>query len=184
MKTAILLHGTGGNGTDYFWFGDTSKYLQSKGYEVWWPALPNSEDPIFEESLYFIKQNMPTIDHETIIIGHSSSCPLILSWLQFVKTPIKQAILVSGYYQLIKGQATSLLQDREFDWMAIKSAVSEIILINSDNDPWQCDDKQARPAAQKLDAEFVLAKGQGHMGSGKFNQPYRDFALIKQLLAV
>lgn len=31
MKTAILLHGTGGSDADYFWFADTKQYLESGG---------------------------------------------------------------------------------------------------------------------------------------------------------
>ncbi len=76
-----------------------------------------------------------------------------------------------------------MLQDEEYDWEAIKHSAKEIVLINSDNDPWGCDDKQARPVAEKLVATFILAKGQGHMGSATFNQPYREFTLLKELLA-
>ena len=56
------------------------------------------------------------------------------------------------------------------------------MLKNSDNDPWGCDDKQARPVAEQLEAKFILAEGPGHMGSGSFNQPYREFPLLKELL--
>lgn len=183
MKTAILLHGTGGNDKDYFWFADTKKHLETYGYRVWWPQLPHADEPVFEETLKFVQDNIPTYGKQTIVIGHSSACPLILSWLQSVKQPIKQAVLVAGYYQPLPDGATSLLQTKSFDWQAIKSACNEIIMINSDNDPWGCDDKQARPTAQKLDARFVFAKGQGHMGSGTYNQPYREFSLLKELLA-
>lgn len=182
MKTAILLHGTGGSSKDYFWFADTRKYLEAHGYNVWWPQLPSTDSPNFEETLNFIEQNMPAIDENTIVIGHSSSCPLILSWLQYVKVPIRQVVLVSGYYQKIKDQVTSLLQDKDFDCGAIKTAVKEIVIINSDSDPWGCDDKQARPIAEKLVAKFVLAKGEGHMGSGTYNQPYRENKFVKDAL--
>ncbi len=184
MKTAFLLHGTGGGSKDYFWFADTKKYLEQHGYEVWWPQLPNTDHPEFEETLNFVEDNMPAFDEQTIVVGHSSACPLILSWLQYVKVPIKQAVLVAGYYQPVDDQSTSLLQKEEFDWDAIKSAVGEIVMLNSDNDPWGCDDKQARPTAEKLSAKFILMKGQGHMGSGTFNQPYREFAELKKLLKI
>jgi len=181
VKTAWLLHGTGGSSEDYFWFEDTKKYLESKGYEVWWPQLPHTEKPNLEETRNFIEENMPTLDEDTIIIGHSSACPLILHMLQFLKVKVKQIILVSGYYQAISNEANSMLPP-SLDWKTIKKNADEIIIINSDNDPWGCDDKQARPAAEKLDAQFILAKGQGHMGSGTYNQPYREFTLLKKLL--
>lgn len=186
MKTAWLLHGTGGSDKDYFWFADTKKYLQFKGYEVWWPRLPHTERPELEESRNYIEDNVPLFDDETIIIGHSSACPLILTFMQYVRVPIKQLILVAGFYQSIDDEGFSelMLQDEEYDWQAIKQAAKEIVLVNSDNDPWGCNDKQARPIAEKLGAKFILAESQGHMGSGYFNQPYREFPLLKELLAV
>ena len=186
MKQAILLHGTAGGDADYFWFADTKKYLKKHNYNVWWPLLPNTDKPELHESLDFLENNYPLLDEESIIIAHSSACSLILTFLQYLKKPIKQVILVSGFYQSIDDEGFSelMLQKEEYDWEAIKKAAKEIILINSDNDPWGCDDKQARPVAEKLGAKFILAKGQGHMGSGSFNQPYREFPMLKELLAV
>lgn len=180
-KTAWLLHGTGGSDTDYFWFGDTKKYLESKGYEVWWPLLPNTNKPNLDETRDFIEDNMPMIDENTIIVGHSSACPLILHMLESFKVKVKQVVLVSGYYQTISDESNSMLPE-SFDWETIKNNADEIIIINSDNDPWGCDDKQARPAAEKLGAKFIFAEGQGHMGSTTYNQPYREFPKIRDLL--
>lgn len=185
MKQAILLHGTGGSDKDYFWFADTKKYLEKHGYSAWWPLLPNTDKPELEETRNFLEDAWPQTDEETIIIAHSSACPLMLTFMQSFKTPIRQVILVSGFYQSIddEGFSERMLQKEPYDYNAIKKAAKEIVLINSDNDPWGCDDRQARPVAEKLDAKFILAKGQGHMGSGSFNQPYREFPLLKKLLA-
>ncbi|MFZ2494796.1 MAG: alpha/beta hydrolase, partial [Candidatus Saccharimonadales bacterium] len=102
------------------------------------------------------------------------------------KTPVKQVILVSGFYEVIddEGYSELMLQKEPFDWAAIQKSAKEIVLINSDNDPWGCDDKQARPVAEKLNAKFILAKDQGHIGSGTYNQPYKQFALLKELIDV
>lgn len=181
MKNAWLLHGTGGSDQDYFWFGDTKKYLEENGYQVWWPLLPKTNRPNLIETRNFIEENMPGIDEETIIIGHSSACPLILHLMESFQVKVKQVILVSGYYQKISDEANSMLPG-SFDWGAIRTHANEIIIINSDNDPWGCDDKQARPAAEKLDAKFILMEGEGHMGSGTYNQPYREFPKLKELI--
>jgi predicted alpha/beta hydrolase family esterase len=102
--------------------------------------------------------------------------------MQFFEVKVRQVVLVSGYYVPQADGSSSMLPE-SFDWDAIKSKSAEIILINSDNDPWGCDDKQARPVAEKLNAKFIFAEGQGHMGSLTFNQPYREFPLLKELLA-
>lgn len=186
MKRAVILHGTGGSDKDYFWFADTKKYLEEHGYSVWWPLLPNTDKPELQETLSFVRENCPKLDKESIIVAHSSACPLTLTFMQSFKTLIKQVVLISGFYESIDDEGFSklMLQKEPYDWDAIKKAAEEIILINSDNDPWGCDDKQARPAAEKLGARFILAKGQGHMGSDSFHQPYREFPLLKELLAI
>lgn len=188
MKQAVLLHGTGGSDQDYFWFADTKRFLEAHGYDVWWPLLPHTDKPVLEETALFVEENMPPVDDETIIIAHSSACPLVLHLLELSLTKIKQAVLVAGFYAPIdnaaEGGISHLIVPEEYDFERIYSSAEEIVLINSDNDPWGCDDKQAQPIAEELGAKFVLAKGQGHMGSLTFDQPYREFPLLKELLAV
>lgn len=185
-KVAVLLHGTGGNDTDYFWFEDTKQFLESRGFTVWWPQLPNTEKPELEETLASVTAGMPKLDQNSVIIGHSSACPLILTLLEREDLKVKQVILVAGFYQSIDDEGFSelMLQKIEYDWKKIRNSASEIVLINSDNDPWGCDDAQARPVAEKLGAKFILAEGQGHMGSGTFNQPYRKHAIVNHLLKI
>src|ERR1700685_4437653 len=121
MKRAWLLHGTGGSYTDYFWFADTARYLIGQGYEVWWPQLPHTERPILEETLRYIEENMPPLDGETILIGHSSACPLLLTLLEHAKTSVKQAILVAGFYMpLDDGMSELMIQKEPYYWKAIR----------------------------------------------------------------
>jgi len=186
MKQAVLLHGTDGSDADYFWFADTKKYLESKGYQVWWPLLPHTEKPELEESWIFIEENRPVLDEESIIIGHSSACPLILFWLENAMLKVKQVVLVSGFYQSIDDEGFSelMLPPEGFDFDRIRSSAEEFVFINSDNDPWSCTDVQARPVAEVLGATFVLAKGLGHRGSGGFNQPMPELQVLKDTLCV
>lgn len=184
-KNAILLHGTGGSDTDYFWFADTKQYLESNGYEVWWPLLPHTEKPELVETRNFVEQKLPAIDEQTIIIGHSSACPLILHLLQYFKVSVKQVVLVGGFYQSLNDDGYSdLMLPKSFEWADIKDKSSEFLLINSDNDPWGCNDEQARPVAIELEATLLVATGQGHMGSGTYKQPYKEFGLLKRLLKI
>jgi len=100
---------------------------------------------------------------------------------------VKQVVLVSGFYQQIDdpeqgGISHLMLPEDGFDYDRIRTAADEFVLINSDNDPWGCNDKQARPVAEALDARFILAKGLGHMGSDGFNQPMPELLVLKNLL--
>ena len=189
MKQAILLHGSGGNDRDYFWFADTKQYLESKGYEVWWPQLPNTNRLQLEESLAFVEENMPPLDEESIVIGHSSGCPLILFLLENSMVTIKQAVLVSGFYEQIDdrnegGNSFLMLPEEGFDYDRIRTAAQQFVFINSDNDPWGCTAERAKLVADELDGQLIVATGQGHMGSTSFNQPMPELPLLKENLAV
>jgi predicted alpha/beta hydrolase family esterase len=190
MKSAILLHGTDGNDYDYFWFADTKAFLEAKGYSVWWPQLPNTARPELQETKNYIFSNCPTIDDSTIIIGHSSSCPAILSMLEDLgnqNIKIDKAILVAGMYQkgvgsgVGKGFSDPMVQD-VYDATSIKGAAREIIIINSDNDPWQCSDAQARAIALSLGSTFIISVGNGHMGSSSYNDPCLRLDIVKRLI--
>jgi predicted alpha/beta hydrolase family esterase len=172
MKQAFLLHGTGGNSTDYFWFADTKEFLEAHGYSVWWPLLPRTKKPELQ-------------DQETIIIGHSSACPLILSLLEHTDLLVKQVVLVAGFYASLHDDGYSdRMLATEYDWDKIRQSCKEFILINSDNDPWGCTDTAAGLIAEELGALLVRATGQGHMGSGTYSQPYPEHTKLKELLAV
>jgi predicted alpha/beta hydrolase family esterase len=185
MKTVLLLHGAGGSDADNFWFAYIKEYLEGRGYEVWWPLIEqfNRKLPNFAKVIQFFEANMPALDQDSIIIGHSAACPIILSLLQRANTTVKQVILVGGFYKPISdGGYSDALLEPSYNWDKIRSSAKEIILLNADNDPWGCDDQQARPVALKLQAPLILMAEQGHMGSTAKNQPYREFPLLKRLI--
>lgn len=121
------------------------------------PTFPNPDKPSLKTHIPFLIKNQSKFNNNTTVVGHSSSCPIILSFLEKASQPIKQAILVSGWY-------------------------TKIIFMNSDNDPWGCTDQAARPLASKLKATMIIPFGEGHMGSATFNQPYKEFPLVLKLI--
>lgn len=182
MRNALLLHGTGGTPTN-FWFPSVRKYFESAGYNVVAPQLPNADRPVLTDWLD-VALNVTSFDAETIIIAHSAACPLVLSILERIDAPIEQAICVAGFYQPREGrpQGLLMLQD-QYDWRRIKENAREILFINSDDDPWACNDAQARVAAAELSATLIVPAGQGHMGSDTFDQPYDEFPLLTRLIS-
>jgi predicted alpha/beta hydrolase family esterase len=118
---------------------------------------------------------------ETILIGHSTGSQLILSVLERIDVRIKQAILVSGYAKALRSDA-HLENDEDFNWDTIKEKCRAFVFINSDNDPWGCNDTQGRIMLDKLGGTLVIPKGEGHMGSTTYKQPYKEFPLLVKLL--
>ena len=132
--------------------------------------------------------------NETIMIGHSSGCPLILSILEKISVRIKKAILVAGFARKLNKvdkpslkkleKAVQPILQENYDWKKIKDHVKDIIFIHSDNDPWGCDDKEGLFMFRHLGGMLIIRHGEGHMGSDKFNQPYKEFPLLDRLLSL
>jgi len=179
MKNAILLHGTGDR-NDSYWFPYLKGVLEQKGYEVWAPQLPNAEKPNLQDWLSFVLEN-GKFSEETLLIGHSAGAQLILSVLEKIQAPVKQAVLVSGYAKTLK-LTVDATEAGEPHWEKIVGKFQNIVFINSDNDPWGCDDKQGRIMLDHLGGTLVIAKGEGHMGSTSYNQPYKEHPLVVKLL--
>lgn len=180
-KNIIIIHGTGET-PEYMWLPWVKKHLEEKGYNVSVPQLPNTDDPKLEEQLDFCLKNMK-FDPETIVIGHSSGCPLILAILEKIPVKIKQAILVAGYSVQLGTDPEGTKNIKEnYDWDRIKGRCDEFVFLNSDNDPWGCDDKQGKAMQKELGGKFILMRGQGHMGSSFFNEPYMEFPLLLELV--
>src|SRR5207302_1964289 len=120
--------------------------LEKKGYSVSVPALPNPDKADLKDWLPFALKLQYT--NESIMIGHSAGCPLILSILENIDVKVKQAILVAAYFEKLK-EDPPILQE-QYDWEKIKSHVEDFIVINSDNDPWGCDVNQGLKLIQHV----------------------------------
>ena len=178
MKNVIIFHGTGGNPNSY-WIPWLKVELETLGYKVTVPALPNPNKPDISETLPFVLDNLE-FDEETILIGHSSGSALILSVLENIKPKIKMAILVAGFYKQLSSGYNGMIQGR-YNWDGIKSHANKFVFINSNNDPWGCDEQMGREMQSFVGGELIVMHD-GHMGSDSFNQPYREFPLLVELI--
>jgi predicted alpha/beta hydrolase family esterase len=177
-KNAIIFHGTGDKPTD-FWFPWLKKNLEDRGYVVWLPELPNAETPNLEDWLTFVLKN-GIFSKDTVLVGHSAGAQLILNILQKIDMKVKRVILVSGYAESLRVSSQS---DEKplLNWPNIRSHAEQFVFINSDNDPWGCDDKQGKIMREKLGGELIVLH-EGHMGSTTYNQPYKEFPLLLDLI--
>lgn len=180
---AIILHGSSST-PNSFWLPNIRKFLENKGYQVWAPQLPEPDIPNLKKQLTFVLEK-GKFDEETILIGHSSGCPLILSILENIDIKIKKAILVAGFARPLLGipESKPILQ-KIYNWKRIKQNVGDIIFINSDNDQWKCNDKEGYYMFKHLGGMLIIRHREGHMGSDKFNQPYKNFPLLEKLLTL
>ncbi|MGI6524361.1 MAG: RBBP9/YdeN family alpha/beta hydrolase [Bdellovibrionota bacterium] len=180
MANVIVLHGTGGSPED-FWFPYLKNALELKGHKVWVPQLPDPEHPSVENWLPFVL-NSGEISAETVLVGHSAGCPLILSILENISVKIAKAILVAGFAYYLDPKVEDPIVQKSYNWHKIREHAKSIIMINSDNDPWGCNDKAGRYIFDNIGGTLIIRHGEGHMGSLSYNQPYREFPLLVDLI--
>jgi predicted alpha/beta hydrolase family esterase len=173
----IIFHGTGPDPIDYWymWLAEEVKKLGA-GAKV--PLFEKINEEPIKDTLKQVFSHL-TFDENTILVGHSAGAPLILSILERVEEPIRQAILVAGFIEDL-GSDMPVLQP-SYNWERIKQNVKNIIFINSVNDPWKCDDKQGRIMFDKLGGTQII-KNEGHFGTATFHQKYDKFPFLLNLL--
>jgi predicted alpha/beta hydrolase family esterase len=186
MKNAVIIQGAGET-PDSFWLPYVKNELEKRGYSVWLPQLPQNDHEKNEDNMPvevvvpFLLKNW-TYDAETVIVTHSAGGPIALALLEVLEKPIKQAILVAAYITpLPPPAAIKALQD-SYDYRAIYKNCGEFIFINSDNDPYNCSDEQGRAMMDRLGGTLIVKHGEGHMGSGTYKQPYKEFPLLLKLI--
>lgn len=187
MKNALILHGAGNNSQGN-WFPWLKSELEKKGYKVWSPDLPNSDEPNQKDWLNTIFSNKEwQFNDESVIVGHSAGSTLILRILEKLPdgTKINKAILVAGVVELGTKpeffQYKRSLVENPFDWEKIKNSAKEFYFICSDNDPYQCGEDQGKIMQEHLGGELIVKPGEAHFNLEKGEQ-YKQFPLILELL--
>ena len=180
MKNVIVIHGYGET-PDSYWYPWFKKELEQKGYKVTIPLLPNTNKPTLKEQSDFVLNNLE-INEDTILIGHSSGCPVILAVLEQIPAVINKAILIAGYSTKVKVLAAGTVNLKDsWDWETIKKHSQEFIFINADNDPWGCDESQGELMHKELGGTLII-NSEGHMGSDSYKQPYKQFPFLLALI--
>lgn len=180
MKNAVIVHGRDGSPND-FWYPFAKNGLLSLGYEVWVPQLPDRATPNLETQLPFLLRE-GRFTSDTVVIAHSAGAPLVLALLENVTSKMKQVILVAAKISPKPDSSGPTIVKEDYDWDLIRRNVSDLTIINSNNDPWGCDDIQGRILFDRLGGTLIIRNGEGHMGSKKYNQPYREFPLLLKLV--
>lgn len=179
MKNVIIFHGSGET-KESVWFPWLTKGLSEKDFHVSLPDLPDGDNPELQKWLPVALDEKYT--EETILIGHSAGCALILSVLEKISIKVKQAILVAGYARSLSDKIEPMIQ-KSYDWNKINNTVDNFVAINSDDDPWGCTDVEGRFIVDSLGkGALIVLKGQGHMGSETFKQPYKEFPFLLKLI--
>lgn len=178
-KNAVGFHGTAET-PQAFWLPYIKTELERRDYAVSIPQLPEAEHPQLDAWLSVALKERYTPD--TVLLARSAGCPLALSVLEHISVPIKLVVLVAGYVNPLPTPEVNDIVSPHYNWKRIKEHAKQFVFINSDNDPWGCNDLQGRIMMDHLGGTLVIPKGEGHMGSDTYHQPYSEFPLLVKLI--
>lgn len=167
MKRIFIIHRwSGGPGDDWrLWL---KEQLEAKGFEVFVPEMPDTDEPNVEKWVGYLAKIVGTPDKDTFFIGHSIGCQAILRYLENIDTPIGGAVFVSGWFNLenLEDEETENIArpwiENPVDPEKITAVLPKSTLLISSNDPYGCHDKNIAKF-QELGAAVVELQNAGHI---------------------
>jgi len=171
MKRVFIIHGWEGH-PENNWFPWLKKELESRGFEVIVPAMPETERPKIETWVPYLEKLVGTPNKDTYLIGHSIGCQAILRYLQNLHegSKIGGAIFVAGWVSLTP-IATRTEEEKKVvkPWFEtplyfdkIRKTTKKFVAIFSDNDEFVPLEKNIETYRDKLGAKIIMEKGKGH----------------------
>ena len=175
MTNVIIIHGSYGYPEEN-WFPWLKSKLEKIGCRVFVPKFPTPKGQKLDKWLEVIKTYDKYLDKDSIIIGHSMGCSLVLRKLELLNKKIKAIFLVGGFTKdLWRGKYSDIVDtffEKEFNWDKIRKNVKYANVYQSDNDPY-VPISMGKEIARNLKGDLVIIKNAGHFntesGYTKFN---------------
>lgn len=169
MKRVIIVHGWGGT-PEEGWFPWLKRELESRGFIVTVPQLPDAEHPHIKTWVPALAAVVGKPDERTYFVGHSMGCQTIIRYLEGLKESEKigGAVFVAGFIQPLTGLEDE--EDKEIgrewtrtpiDFGLVRLRLGKSIALFSDSDPW-VPAENAEDFKEKLGSEVIVQNGQGH----------------------
>lgn len=165
-KRVVIVHGWKGN-PEADWLPWLKHELEERSYMVVIPAMPNSSNPDLTQWLYCLKKNIGRLDGNTYLVGHSLGANAILHYLsQAPNGKSAKVILVAGFTEplVIGKEELKNFFEIELNYENIKNSAGEIVIINSNNDPY-VPLEQGLILLQKTGGRFKVLYGYKHFNS-------------------
>lgn len=144
MKRVIIVHGWEGT-PDEGWFPWLKKELESKGFDVLVPQLPDTMNPHIDTWVPALATAVGEVDADTYFVGHSMGCQTIARFLATLPEGVQAggAVFVAGFFQHITGltEEADLVMDAEWhdtplDLDVVRKHMRGSVAIFSDDDPY------------------------------------------------
>ena len=166
-KLAVIVHGWGGSPSDG-WFPWLKTELETRGYTVVVPAMPNTDTPEITPWVQTLKSVLADNKaQDVLLVGHSIGCQTILRYLAETDMPVSKAICVAGWIELTGLDETEKIIARP--WLedhinvsAARSHMKKSIALFSTDDPVVPLEPNRTFFKDKLGSEIIVLDGYNH----------------------
>lgn len=161
----VIVHGAYGDPSEN-WIPWLRTELQARNHTVTVPTLPTPEGQTLSNWAAAFDQQVPKIDRNTIMVGHSIGATFILRLLESRNQKVRGAALVSvflgdlGLPEFDPINAT--FTHGTIDWPHVRKMAKNWRIFTSDNDPYV---PIAKPTsiANHLGVPLTIIEGGGHL---------------------
>jgi len=170
MKRAIIIHCWEGV-PEYCWYPWMKRELESSGFVVQVPAMPETELPTQRLWVPTLRKLIGEPDEDLILIGHSVGCITILRYLESLAEDqrIGGVVLVAGFTDDLGFDELKNYFETPIDWEKIRHHCDKFIAIHSDNDPY-VPMKHADVFHEKLGAQIIVKPNMKHFSGSVDNE--------------
>jgi predicted alpha/beta hydrolase family esterase len=170
MKKVYIVHGWGGSPDEpmHKWLRES---LEARDVEVHALVMPHPDTPTIEDWVNHLKENC-SVDVDTYLICHSVGCQAILRYLETLSDDarLKKIILIAPWVLLTvenldeteEEEIARPWMETPIDYEKIKTHVSDITAIFSDNDPFVPLEWNKKLLEEKLNAKTIVLHNKGH----------------------
>jgi len=186
MKRVFIVHRWSGSPASD-WIPWLENELAQAGVNVFVPAMSEDvdEDPVIEDWVQRLSENVGVMDGETYFVAHSIGCQAVMRYLESSPTPAAGAIFVAGWFKLKNLEdaeteaAAKPWMENPLDFKKIKHNIGKLIVMLSDNDPYDAVIENAEAFRDKLGAEIHILDKMGHFSA---DDGFKEFPLLKNAI--
>ena len=189
MKRVFIIHGWEGNPNNA-WFPWLKKELETRGFEVNAPAMPDPDEPNRGAWVNALIQVVGTPNKETYLIGHSIGCKAIMRYLESLSDDVQMGgiIFVASWLTLTNMEERTddekrVLKDWNtlpYNFSKIKQIGNKFVAIFSDDDP-DVPLENTKVFEKEFGAKIIIESEKGHFSddAGVFELPIVLEELLK-----
>jgi len=170
QKRVFIVHCWEGT-PEYCWYPWLKKELESRGFFVSVPQLPNTNEPRINNWVPALKEVVGIPDEQTYFVGHSMGCQTIARYLESLSGDVKVggAVFVAGFFKRLSNvendEITRSVVDEwlntPLDLEKVKNHLNKSVAIFSDNDPYVPIENQ-EDFKNKLGSKIIIEHAKGH----------------------